>query len=150
MIRNNRIKAAVAAITIAGATATAMLIPSSPAVAFSSGGLVLDIVVQTPAHLVANGAAIAVPIDYTCFGTSFPPNVVVSVTEHVGNGIASGGVGLNNVNCTGEIQSITVDVAASPGGKAFAKGNAFAAGSIFGCASTCGQENNNVTIAIRR
>jgi hypothetical protein len=149
MIRN-RIKAALAAVTIAGATATAMLIPSTPAVAFSSGGLVLDIVVQTPAHLVANGAAIAVPIDYTCFGTSFPPTVVVSVTEHVGNGIASGNANLSNTNCTGEIQSITVDVAASPGGKAFAKGNAFAAGSIFGCGSTCGQENDNVTIAIRR
>jgi hypothetical protein len=149
VIRNNRIKAAVAAVTIAGATATAMLIPSSPAVAFSSGGLVLDIVLQSPAHLVANGAAVAVPINYTCFGTSFA-EIQVNVTERVGNGIASGGVGVSNANCSGEIQSITVDVTASPGGRAFVKGNAFATANIFGCASICGQETDSLTIAIRR
>jgi hypothetical protein len=149
VIRNNRIKAAVAAVTIAGATATAMLVPSSPAVAFSSGGLVLDIVLQSPAHLVANGAAVAVPINYTCFGTSFP-SIEVNVTERVGNGIASGGIGLNNATCSGEIQSITVDVPASPGGRAFVKGDAFATASIFGCASICGQETDSLTIAIRR
>lgn len=151
MIGNNRIKAAVAAVTIAGATAAAMLVPSSPAVAFSSGGLVLDIVVQSPAHLIANGAAIAVPIEYTCSGTSFSPTLQVDVTERVGSAIAGGGASLNNANCTGEIQSITVDVPATPGGKAFVKGNAFATGNIFGCgSSTCGQEANSLTIAIRR
>jgi hypothetical protein len=148
---HNRIKAAVAAVTIAGATAAAMLVPSSPAVAFSSGGLVLDIVVQSPAHLIANGAAIAVPIEYTCFGTIFPPTLQVDVTEAVGNGIASGGIATTNANCTGEIQSTTLDVTATPGGRAFAKGTAFATANIFGCgSSTCGQQASSLTIAIRR
>ena len=38
-----RIKAAVAAVTITGATAAAMILPGSQAVAFSSGGLALDV-----------------------------------------------------------------------------------------------------------
>jgi len=150
LIRIGRIKAAVAAVTVIGATAAAMLVPASPAVAFSSGGLVLDVVVQSPAQLIAKGAAVAVPVDYTCFD-AFNATVEVSVTQHVGTGIASGGGSLNNTTCNGEIQAATIDIPASPGGKAFTKGVAFAAANFFGCSSSlCGQESDNRTISINR
>jgi hypothetical protein len=149
LIRNNRIKAAVAAVTVTGATVATMLIPASPAVAFSSGGLVLDVVVQSPAHLIANGAAVAVPVNYTCFGTS-NATVSVSLTERVSGGaIASGSGNLFNTNCTGEIQSVTIDIPAS-GARAFTKGVAFATANIFGCANFCGQETHSRTITIQR
>jgi hypothetical protein len=149
LIRTNRFRAAVAAVTIAGATAATMLIPASPAVAFSSGGLVLDVVVQSPAHLIARGAAVAVPVEFTCSSTS-NTSVSVSVTEHVGSGIASGGGNLTNIICTGEIQSATINVTASPGGRAFTKGVAFANADIFGCSNfLCGEQPNSATITIK-
>jgi hypothetical protein len=150
MIRSRRIKAAVAAVTVTGATTAAMLIPSSPAVAFSSGGLVLDVVVQSPAHLVAKGAAVGVPVEYTCSGTTFA-SLSVTVTEKVSGGaIASGRGEAESLTCTGEIQSTTIDVVAS-GSRAFVKGAAFAQGDISGCGvSFCGDQLDQVTIDIQK
>lgn len=149
MIRISRIKAAIAAVTIIGATGAALLVPASPAVAFSSGGLVLDVTIQSPAHLIANGAAIGLPVQYTCFGTNNAA-VSVSVTERVSGGaIASGNGQLINTVCNGEIQTAKIDLAAS-GARAFTKGSAFATANIFGCGSFCGQETDNRTIAIQR
>jgi hypothetical protein len=150
MIRINRIKAAVAAVTVTGATAAAMLIPASPAVAFSSGGLALDVLVQSPGQLVANGAAVSVPVLYTCSGTT-PGTVSVSVglTERVsGNAIASGFGQLSDPSCTGEIKSANILVTAMSA-RAFAKGPALASGDIFGCSHFCGQQTENTTITIK-
>jgi hypothetical protein len=149
LIRKSRTKAAIAAVTLLGATAATLLIPASPAVAFSSGGLVLDVVVQSPAHLIANGAAIALPVEYTCFGTT-NASLSVNVTERVSGGaIASGSGQLFNTVCTGEIQSVKISVPAS-GARAFAKGSAFVTADIFGCSNFCGQETANRTITIQR
>lgn len=148
MIRSNRIKAAVAAVTVTGATTAALLIPGSPAVAYSSGGLVLDIAVQSPAHLIAKGAAVGVPVQYTCYGTD-NAELAVSVTERVSGGdIAAGSGSVDNLLCTGEIQTTTVDITAE-GTRAFAKGSAFATGNIYGCSSFCGQESDSRTITIK-
>jgi hypothetical protein len=148
VIHISRIKAAVAAVTVTGATAAAMLIPASPAVAFSSGGLALDVLVQSPAQLIANGAAVAVPVLYTCSGANFA-GVTVNLTERVsGNAIASGSGQLSNASCTGEIKSATIDVTAFSA-RAFAKGPAFAMADIFGCSSFCGNQSNNQTITIK-
>lgn len=144
-----RWKAALAAVTIAGATTAAVLIPSSPAVAFSSGGLALDVIVQSPAHLIAKGAAVGVTLEYTCSGTN-DASLSVSVTEKAGSGtVASGSDFVDNLSCTGEIQTTTVDVTASGGGgKAFVKGSAFASADIFGCSNFCGDQEDNATISI--
>jgi hypothetical protein len=148
MFHITRIKAAAAAVAIAGATAAAIMVPASPAVAFSSGGLVLDIKIQSPAHLVANGAALAVPVEYTCFGTS-NASLNVSVTEKVGSGVAEGGGFLDSLVCTGEIQTATITIPTSSG-KAFIKGTGFSNGEIFGCSSFCGEQTNSATIAIQK
>lgn len=150
-MRINRVKAAVAAVTVAGATAAAVAIPAAPAVAFNSGGLVLDVVVQSPAQLIARGAAVAVPVEYTCVG-ALPDTTALSVelTERVGGNNTALGVGsLLNLTCDGEIQSATVDVTPAAGSPTFRKGDAFAQGFISGCAQTCGQDSDSRTITLQ-
>lgn len=148
MLRITRIKAAAAAVAIAGATAAAVFIPASPAVAFSSGGLALDIKIQSPAHLVAKGAALALPVEYTCSGTS-NASLNVSVTEKVGSGVAEGSGFLDTLNCTGEIQTATITIPTSSA-KAFIKGTSFANAEIFGCSSFCGEQSTSGTVAIQK
>lgn len=107
---------------------------------------------QSPAHLVANGAAVDVPVLYTCSGTSGPAGLDVHVTERVsGNAIADGfGFLQGGGSCTGEIKSATIEVTANPG-RAFARGSAVATGDIFACrpnSTFCGDGLNTQTITI--
>ena len=47
-------------------TVALLVATSGPAVAFFSGGLFLDVQVESPARLVARGAAADVPLEVTC------------------------------------------------------------------------------------
>jgi hypothetical protein len=143
-IRKRLIAAAVAVATGGGIALTA---PSSPAVAFFSPPLFLDVRVQSPAHLVAGGAALSVPVEVTCSGAT-EAFVSVRVTEQVGKRLASG-TGFANIGCTQARQNIVVTVVAS--GTSFTKGTAFAEGDIFACAQTfCGEETDRTTIQIAK
>lgn len=149
MNRLRKVKAAAAAITVTSGIACAMLVPASSAVAYYSGGLFLDITVQSPARLLAGGAAVDVPVEYTCNGIS--TSVSVNVTQRVGGKAVASGYGEAQVACTGAHQRTTVTVTAT--GKAFARGDAFATGRINGCLAgyvTCGIESHNATIQVRR
>jgi hypothetical protein len=142
-----RVRLAVAAAAIATGGVVAAFNPALPAVAFFSPPLFLDIQVQSPATLLARGAALSVPVEVTC--NSGQASVDVSVTQRVGSEIAHGS-GFTNVGCTGQRQQILVTVTAAQG-KAFRKGTATATGTIFGCAETfCGSEHDTATIEIRR
>ena len=101
-----------------------MFAPSGPAVAFSSGGLFLDVQVEEPVRLVARGAAVDVPLDITC-NASEPVQVFVTVTQRVNRGIAAGS-GFASFGCTGSGQDVTVRVTAGPSGKAFVRDKAAA------------------------
>jgi hypothetical protein len=150
MKRLRRVKAALAAATVTAGVACAMVIPASPAVAFFSGGLFLDIVVESPATLLARGAAVDIPVEYTCNGVS--TGVTVQVSQRVGNGGVATGFGSVEVACTGAHQRTTISVPAS-GTKAFTKGNAFVTGTISGCRSdfrVCGAETDTATVKFRR
>ena len=142
---------AAAAIVIAllAAGSFAVLAPAGPAVAFSSGGLFLDVQVEEPAHLVARGAAVDVPLEITC-NASFPVEVFVTVTQRVSKGVAAGS-GFESFGCTGSGQDVTVRVTASPFGKAFIRGNAVIEAQIFGCRpNICGEETDSETVQLRR
>jgi len=135
----------------AGATALlagggfALLSPSSPAVAYSSPPLFLDISIQSPAHLVARGAAVTVPITTSC--NSGQAYVRVEVTERVGKKVASG-YQYVTVGCTGSRQQSTVTVPSNTS-TVFSKGTAYVTATIDGCSSYfCGEENNSATIKI--
>jgi hypothetical protein len=143
-------KLAAAAVAVTAGVVGAMFIPSAPAVAYYSGGLFLDITVLSPARLLAGGAAIDVPVEYTC--NAQYPQVYVAVTQRVsGQAIASGSTNVS-LTCSGGHQRTTVTITAS-GNRAFAKGTAFATGRIDGCLPVnyvCGVESRDSTITLRR
>jgi len=146
-----RTKIAAAVIAIALGGLLALFASSGPAVAFFSGGLFLDVQVESPASLVARGAAVDVPLEVTCNAAPGSAFVQVSVTQKAGSGVAQG-FGSTGVGCTGSGQQITVRVQAS-GGKTFKQSVAVASAEISGCTanfSTCGSETDSETIDIKR
>jgi hypothetical protein len=146
-MNNNRAKAAVIGGALAGGVTLALLSPSSPALAFDSGGLHLALTVQSPATLIARGAAVDVPVDVNCNAQS--AYLDVQLTERVGSRIASG-YGYVQVACTGSPQRVLVRVIASAG-KAFSRGTALANANLGGCReNTCGGEASSVTIKITK
>jgi hypothetical protein len=146
-----RTKLAAALVALAAGSLLALFVSSGPAVAFFSGGLFLDVQVESPARLVARGAAVDVPLEVTCNarpGTAF---VQVSVSQKSGSGIANG-FGRADVGCTGSGQQVTVRAQAY-GGKTFKQGAAVASAEVFGCTanfSTCGSETDSEAIDIKR
>jgi hypothetical protein len=141
-----RAAAAVVALLLGGLLA--LFATSGPAVAFFSGGLFLDVQVQSPARLVARGAAVDVTLEVTCSGTS-TADVFVSVSQKAGSGVAQGS-GFASVGCTGSGQQVIVRVQAS-GGKTFKQGTAVASAEIFGCGTrVCGSETDSEAIQIQR
>jgi hypothetical protein len=147
---NLRRRVAVAlTVALLAAGSFAMFAPAGPAVAFSSGGLFIDVQVEGPGRLVAQGAAVDVPLELTC-NASTPVDVFVSVTQRVGRGVASG-FGSASFGCTGSGQDVTVRVRATAGGKAFIRGRAVADAEAFGCRpNICGIETDSETVQLRR
>jgi hypothetical protein len=140
-----RLAAAVVAIVLG--SVLALFATTGPAVAFFSGGLFLDVQVQS-ATLVSRGAAVDVTLEVTCnaTGSAF---VDVSVTQKSGSGVAQG-FGSTNVGCTGSGEQIVVRVRAF-GAKAFKQGTAVVSAEIFGCNNvTCGSETDSEVIQIQK
>jgi hypothetical protein len=143
-----RTKAAAVVVAIALGGLLALFATSGPAVAFFSGGLFLDVQVQSPARLVARGAAVDVPVEVTC-NASGPVDVFVNVSQKSGSGVAQG-FGSASVGCTGSGQQIVVRAQAF-GGKAFKQGTAVASAEVFGCRpNICGNETDSEAIQIQR
>ncbi|GAB1509043.1 hypothetical protein [Actinophytocola sp. KF-1] len=147
---SKRIKAAASAVTVAGAVVAAIVVPATNAVAYNSGGLVLDVMVQSPGQLLARGAAVSVPVSYTCSGASQYAALYVSVAQRVGGKASATGDGaVRTLTCTGEIQNVSVEVLAS-GGQAFTRGEAFVQARISDCYSVCGDEYDSRTVTFER
>jgi hypothetical protein len=143
--------ATAATVAILAGASFALFAPSGPAVAFSSGGLFLDVQVESPARLVSRGAAVDVTLEVTCNAAPGTAFVQVTVTQRSGSGVAQG-FGFEDVGCTGSGEQVVIRVQAS-GGKAFKQGTAVASAEIFGCTadfSTCGSETDSETIDINK
>ena len=141
-----RVAITVTAVLLGGLLA--LFAASGPAVAFFSGGLFLDIQIDSPATLVAKGAAVDVPVEVTCNAIG-GASVQVTLTQKAGSGVAQGS-GSTQVGCTGAGEQITVLVRAT-GAKAFKKGDAVAAAEIFGCNNvTCGSETDSEVIQLKQ
>ena len=146
-MQTNNTKVAVIGAALAGAVAVA-LATASPALAFLSGGLHLEAAAQSPATLLARGAALDVPVSVDCNATQ-NTFVNVGVTERVGSQTATGS-GSVQAACNGGHQRLLIRVTAASG-KAFAKGTAVANANIFGCNNTtCGSESSSATIQIQK
>ena len=147
MTRSLRAKLAAAALAVATGGGIAAVVPASPAVAFFSPPLFLDVVVESPAHLVARGAGVQVPVEVTC-NPGVIADLSVSVTQNV-NGRIARGFGFASVGCTGSHQRVLVTAVAQQG-RAFTTGRALAQGFVSGCVpSVCGSERDERTIRIR-
>jgi hypothetical protein len=144
-----RAKLAVAVVAILAGSVLALFATTGPAVAFFSGGLFLDVQVESPAHLVSRGAAVDVPLEVTCNARPGTASLSVVVTQKAGSGVAQG-FGSTSVGCTGSGQQITVRVQAS-GGKTFKQGTAVASAEVFGCNNvTCGSETDSEVIDLKK
>jgi hypothetical protein len=144
--KRTRVATTVVALLLGGLLA--LTATSGPAVAFFSGGLFLDVQVESPAHLVAGGAGVLVPVEVTCnaTGTVF---LDVTVTQKFGSGVAEG-FGSTEVACTGAGEQVTVLVRAT-GARVFKKGTAVVTAEVFGCnETTCGSETDTEVIQIQR
>jgi hypothetical protein len=135
---------AVAAVMVGGLLAS--VLPSGADVSADSPS-VAAIRVESPATLLARGAAAAVTLSVVCTPGA-DAFVNVTVTEAVGNRIASGG-NSGPITCTGGFQSILINVAAQV--TPFRRGVAFAQSSIFvsgGLASSA--DEREITIVAPR
>jgi hypothetical protein len=139
-----RLAAAVVAIVLG--SVLALFATTGPSVAFSSGGLFLDIQVES-ATLVSRGAAVDVTLEVTCNSTF--ADVFVTVTQRSGSGVAQG-FGSETVGCTGSGEQVVIR-AQNFGAKAFKQGTAVVSAEIFGCNNvTCGTETDSEVVEIRR
>ncbi|HEY7264272.1 MAG TPA: hypothetical protein VH589_22675 [Trebonia sp.] len=142
-----KVKAALAAVAIAGGAVVATVGPASPALGFFSPPLLLEIHVNSPATLVAKGAGVNVVARVECSGAS-TAFVEVQLTQRVGSDTAIG-FGSTEIGCaTNANQNVLVLVTAQ-GGKAFRKGTAVADGFVSACTPNfrvCGSEQDQPTI----
>jgi hypothetical protein len=144
--KRTRIATAVLAILLGGLLT--LFATSGPAVGFFSAGLFLDVQVESPARLLARGAAVEVPVEVTCNATG-TVDVFVTVTQRSGSGVAQG-FGFEQVGCTGSGEQVTVLVQAT-GDKTFRKGTAVVSAEVSGCnANVCGSETDSEVIEIQR
>ena len=147
-MRTKRTKVATAVVAILLGGLLTLFATSGPAIGFFSAGLFLDVQVESPARLLARGAAIEVPLEVTCSGTG-SVDLFVSVSQRSGSGVAEG-FGFESVPCSGSGEQVTVTVQAS-GGKAFKKGSAVVTAEVFGCnEAACGSETDTEVIQIQR
>jgi hypothetical protein len=139
-----RLAAAVVAIVLG--SVLALFATTGPSVAFSSGGLFLDIQVES-ATLVSRGAAVDVTLEVTCNSTF--ADVFVTVTQRSGSGVAQG-FGSETVGCTGSGEQVVIR-AQNFGAKAFKQGTAVVSAEIFGCNNvTCGSETDSEVIQLQK
>jgi hypothetical protein len=139
---------AMAAIGVGAALASA--VPAGAAVSVQSQSPPVQAVsLGAKATLDANGAVVFAPVKLACQPGSYA-YLTVSVTENVGNAIASGQAQTPIESCTGTQQSL--QVAVTPTQKPFRKGVAFGSASLQVCASSCRTvvDQHNIQIVDKR
>lgn len=141
------------AIGLLAAAAVAALAPIPSALAYISPPLVLLADTQGTGKLVAKGAAVDVPITYSCSGPQ-SMDVSLQLTEAVGRRTA---VGYANASlpCNGQNISTVLRVSAQPGSASFGNGTASARLDVYGgfCTTqTCyfGQDTFTSTIRLSK
>ena len=114
----------------------------------SAAAIVLDIEVESPAQLVAKGAAVDVSVTVTCDASVGDLFVDAIVTQRRGNDVAQG-FGSRNVACTGSAQTLTVRVPAQSDITFKQNKSAVASAELFGCDATgCGSDTDSEVIEI--
>lgn len=129
-----RSRTRVGLLSAAGAAATALAVAVAPLAAVADEAVAAandsSIKAAKKAKVSAKGAAVRVPITYTCT-KGWDGYVSLTVVERVDDGFAVGSAG-RNVSCSGAPRTVTVYLQASAyeGAKAFEKGAASLTGSL--------------------
>lgn len=130
--------------------AIAVLLPSSAAIALQSNPQTFSVSVGSGATLLARGAAVEVPVLYSCpaGGQAF---LDLTVSQRAGSRVTTG-TSSTQLSCTGTEQTTRVTVAATAGGRSFKHGAAVAQAGLFACggAYVCGTVRDAREITIRR
>ena len=105
--------------------------------------------IRPEATLLARGAAIRVPIRYSCSPDTTYAELNVQVTERVGGNRLAQGFGFTqDLVCDGQVHTAVVTVRAE-GGNAFRRGEAFAQATLFFCnEDTCTEVRTSRIITI--
>jgi hypothetical protein len=157
-----KIRVGLVGLVVAGGAAAALALgPAGSAVGQASQPVQVQLAVNSPATLVANGASVDVSVTEGCSANAAPPFLVVEIVENVKGTIALG-YAEAAPPCTGTSQTIELLVTAgdtSPNGTSsgpsapFAKGVAIANASISACTpdgSTCASQLVQPVITIKK
>jgi len=142
-----RALAAAAALAAGGS-----LIAASPAVAYYSPPLIMVAEPQSPARLVAGGAAIDVTVEYSCTATD-GMSLSLDVAQKVGRKVATG-YAYDYVTCNRRTQKTVLRVKST--GTAFGRGKAAVTTELSGCYSpdywwgTCGDDQMDDVIRVKK
>jgi hypothetical protein len=110
----------------------ATVVPILPAFAQPTG----TVQVGQPGTVVAKGAAVEVPVDYSCSPDATFASLSVAITERVGSNETATGFGSSTeLTCDGSEHTALILATPTNGesGNAFRKGEAVAQGHLFGC-----------------
>jgi hypothetical protein len=107
-----------------------------------------SVILGGTAQIVNRGAA-AQAFAFVVCPSGDSAQLEISLVEKSGNGIASGFGYVDPVNCTGQIQTITVPVTTS--GKPFVRGAAFGQATLFDCSfNSCGQATDSRSVTLQK
>jgi hypothetical protein len=141
----------IAAATLAIGATVAFALPAGAAVSVQSQSPpVAAVKLGNTATLDAKGAVVFAPVKVTCTPGDFA-ELSVSVTENVGNAIASGMASQDVQPCTGSVQKVTMAV--TPTQKPFKRGVAFGQAWLQVCNSfSCHtfQSQHNIQIVAKK
>jgi hypothetical protein len=132
----------VAVVAVAGGVILASIAPVMADVSAQSpsAGLVR---VESPAKWKAWGAAIEVPVTYTCPVGTQSAYLNLSVTQSVWGLVASGSA-YRDLDCTGGFETITLNVTAND--HAFSWGKAFAKAEVRGYPNVGARDEREISI----
>ena len=121
---------------VAAGAVVALAVPGSAAVAVLSSPGVWQVHVGPEAVLQAKGAAVSVPLRYTCPQGQFA-YLDLSLTQRSGNQAVTGSR-TQSVQCTGSEENLVVNVLAQTGSRIFKTGPAFVEANLNSCGYMCG------------
>jgi hypothetical protein len=148
MSSNQRRYLAALGAVVTGAV-VAVAAPGGAAVADLSSPEVFQLQVAPTAVLQAKGAAVSVPVRYTCPAGRFA-FLDLSLTQRSGSEAVSG-TRTQQVQCTGSEQTLVVNVLAQTGSRTFKTGPAFVEATLNACGYMCGAfVTDSRTVSVRK
>jgi len=137
--------------SLTGAAILGMGVLSIPMLALAAQPTYVELV--DTGRLVARGAAVVVSVEIACTDDTHSTDVIVGVTQRVGNQITRGGGQTHVDNCSSTTQTVPVLVQPNEGSGRFGNGSALADAYAQSCDEffiSCGSLQDQEEIRIRK